>query len=110
MPDDTRSRPIESPEDIARLALRLATIAGEPPERYPSVWTPDLEAWGDRWSAAAELLADLAGRDAGALRAVIGPPWDSDLPQPRWRCLLSLAALREQKRQCPDIRGLRSVK
>ena len=91
MTDTTR------PDDMARLALRLATITGPAPEEYPSEITPALRCWHDRWSEAAELLADLAGRDVDLLGAALRPVWDSDQPVPPWRSLISAAKLSSQR-------------
>ena len=97
MTDTTRPVDVHEPDDVARMALRLATIAGPAPEEYPSEMTPGILCWSDRWSEAAELLADLAGRDVDLLRAALHPLWDSDQAMPPWRSLICAARLSSQR-------------
>ena len=94
MTDTTRPVDAREPDDVARIALRLATIAGPAPEEYPEM-TPG--CWHDRWGEAAELLADLAGRDVELLRAAMRPVWDSDQPLPPRPSLLCAAKLSVQR-------------
>lgn len=63
----------------------------EPRPLVDDGYTPETEAWLERFQSAAVAVAAEAGGDEAALRAAHGPPWDSDEPRPVALALLNAA-------------------
>lgn len=74
-------------------AIALDAVVGEPPS-----WSGTEDyTWHGRRHMAADALRLLADNDAGALRAAMGSLWTSFDPQPSWRSLLALAAIKIER-------------
>lgn len=92
--DDHDSGWVPEPRSLSALAVALEHLVG--PEPDDALWIEQRAGWDDRLHRAADILVEVSNRNAELLRAVAGPPYDSERAPPGVG-LLVLAAVRIER-------------